>query len=161
MKPENGPLVDYKRSSAHVGNMYAHILEDFLQEASQQLAEEFGLVGSVEFRCQDALEADVSQAGLVWLNTYAWPADLKQRAVQKLLQELPPASKVVSYEPIPAEDLTCEGRELRQEASVDLEASWDPDLTAEAAQLKVMIKCVQAEIEVYVLEQKRVGDAGV
>ena len=27
------------------------------------------------------------------------------------------------------------------------EASWDPDLTAEAAQLKVMIKCVQAEIE--------------
>ncbi|CAE7316931.1 Ogt [Symbiodinium natans] len=100
-------------------------------QAAQRLAEELGLEDGVEFRCQDALEADVSEAGLVWLNTYAWPAEVKQRVAQKLLQELPEGSQVVSYEPIPTAGLCWQGRHLRLKASVNLEASWDPELTAE------------------------------
>ncbi|CAE7834935.1 unnamed protein product, partial [Symbiodinium sp. KB8] len=63
--------------------------------AAQRVSQELGLDDSVQFLCQDALEANVSEAGLVWLNTYAWPADIKRRAVQKLLKELPESSQVV------------------------------------------------------------------
>ncbi|CAE7700108.1 unnamed protein product [Symbiodinium sp. CCMP2592] len=91
----------------------------------------------VDGLCHDCLLVQRHEDdGLVWLNTYAWPADIKRRAVQKLLQELPEGSQVVSYEPLPTEALSFQGRNLHLQTTVNLEASWDPDLTAQVYRLE-------------------------
>eukprot|EP00435_Cladocopium_sp_Y103_P052664 s2759_g16.t1 len=96
---------------------------------SQQLAEDFGLQNAISFRCQDALTAEVRGAKLVWLNTYAWPAEVKQFLCEKLLKELSAGTLVVSYEAIP-DDFTAGDISLELQSVEEMETSWDPQLLA-------------------------------
>lgn len=48
-------------------------------EEAQHLAQSWSL--NITFHCQDALEANLEDAELVWLNSYAWPSEVKQSLV--------------------------------------------------------------------------------
>ena len=97
---------------------------------SQQLAEDFGLQNAISFRCQDALTAQIRGAKLVWLNTYAWPTEVKQILCKKMLKELSAGALVVSYEAIP-DDFAKDGEiSLELQSVEEMETSWDPQLLA-------------------------------
>eukprot|EP00438_Fugacium_kawagutii_P025887 Skav233697 [mRNA] locus=scaffold1927:336348:338006:+ [translate_table: standard] len=96
---------------------------------SQQLAQDFGLEQNIRFLCEDAMAADISSAKLLWLNTYAWPADVKQRLCEKLLKELSIGALVVSYEVIPAPDAFAVNK-LELQYVEEMETSWNPKLLA-------------------------------
>ena len=85
---------------------------------SRRLAREFQLQASVSFHCQDALEAELSGA-LIWLNSYAWPMEVKEALHERLLEL--EGARVVSYEPLPDLDL---------EFRVPISTSWSSELAA-------------------------------
>ena len=106
------------------------ILESQVAE-SQQLAEDLGLHNAISFRCQDALTAEIRSAKLVWLNSYAWPAEVKQILCEKMLKELSAGALVVSYEAIPDFAHGHHGDSSLELQSVEeMETSWDPQLLA-------------------------------
>ncbi|CAK9071299.1 UDP-N-acetylglucosamine--peptide N-acetylglucosaminyltransferase 110 kDa subunit [Durusdinium trenchii] len=93
-------------------------------EEAQHLAQSWSL--NITFHCQDALEANLEDAELVWLNSYAWPSEVKQLLSEKLA-ELPRGARVVSYEAFPE---AAPSGAWRLEAQEPLETSWDSELLA-------------------------------
>ena len=93
-------------------------------------AEEFKKVynvGHAEFHCKDALEADLSNAAVVWIDNQSWDEDLTNGIFKKLAKELPMDAIVIEYA---ASDYHADSRleisnwlEARSCASLDV--SWD------------------------------------
>ena len=71
-----GMLLVVALLSADPGIGY-ELLPSHVREA-RRVAEVFAPKAPVSFRCEDALEADLEDAELVWLNSYAWPVEIKQ-----------------------------------------------------------------------------------
>jgi len=112
------------------------ILESQVKLA-RDVALEFGLTNDILFHTQDALSADVSGSGLIWLNTYAWPLEAKIQVVEKLLAEGDVGAKVVSYEELPV--LEAEMRvnqkptktlRCKMDGIIEVDVSWGNDLEA-------------------------------
>ena len=104
---------------------------------SKHVADDFGL-DQIRFECQDAMMADLRAAKLIWLNAYAWPADVKERLCEKLLKELPMGALMVSYEAIPDDLLTSEhSSALELQCVEEMETSWDPQLLAHVYRKKL------------------------
>mmetsp|Transcript_13484 Transcript_13484/g.33064 ORF Transcript_13484/g.33064 Transcript_13484/m.33064 type:complete len:305 (-) Transcript_13484:213-1127(-) len=96
-------------------------------DTAKKVSQEFGISSrQIEFLNQDALESDVSTAGLVWLNTFAWEQEVKESVCKKLLLEAPKDSVVVAYEALPITSLS--GVALRLAETYDVETSWSPDI---------------------------------
>lgn len=97
--------------------------------ASIKVANEFCL-NAVKFYCQDALDANISSAGLVWLNTYAWSSKLKDSVCVKVLTEAPHRARVLSYEPLYPLELAGHTSCLVLKNTCELDTSWAPNLQA-------------------------------
>ena len=101
------------------------VLCNLVSEAKKFKAK-FG-VTNAEFHCMDALESDLSDAGVVWIDNQSWDEDLTNKILKKLANELPIGSVVIEYA---ASDYHAESRlkisdwlEARSCASLDV--SWD------------------------------------
>lgn len=97
--------------------------------ASTKVAKEFCL-NAVKFHCQDALDANIRSAGLVWLNTYAWSSKLKDSVCVKVLTEAPHGARVLSYEPLYPLELAGHISCLVLKHTCELDTSWAPNLQA-------------------------------
>eukprot|EP00931_Biecheleriopsis_adriatica_P069079 TRINITY_DN42967_c0_g1_i1.p1 TRINITY_DN42967_c0_g1~~TRINITY_DN42967_c0_g1_i1.p1 ORF type:complete len:562 (-),score=101.94 TRINITY_DN42967_c0_g1_i1:155-1750(-) len=106
--------------------------------ASRDIASRFD-ISAVEFHCQNALEADIGSAGLLWLNAYAWSPESKELLCAKLLSEAARAAIVVSYEALPDCTAGDRGRWLELEHTCALETSWDADLEAYEYRVRDMV----------------------
>ncbi len=54
-------------------------------------------VPHVEFYCRDALDADLSNAGIVWIDNQSWDHHLTNAIFAKLQKDLPPRALVIEY----------------------------------------------------------------
>ncbi len=83
-------------------------------EASRRSARKEGLLGLVTFRNEDLFEADISEATVVTL--FLWP-EVTRALRQKLLRDLTPGTRVVSYfweivDWVPDREIAVDGRPI-------------------------------------------------
>eukprot|EP00470_Lotharella_oceanica_P006628 CAMPEP_0170195170 /NCGR_PEP_ID=MMETSP0040_2-20121228/60943_1 /TAXON_ID=641309 /ORGANISM="Lotharella oceanica, Strain CCMP622" /LENGTH=113 /DNA_ID=CAMNT_0010444273 /DNA_START=59 /DNA_END=400 /DNA_ORIENTATION=- len=99
-------------------------------EVSNQLSTSLQLEQRVEFVCQDALSGSIANAGLIWLNSYAWGTEAKKSISRKIIQEAELGARVVSYEPLDVVALDGCPQTLVLQDTFSIEASWNPRSTA-------------------------------
>jgi tetratricopeptide (TPR) repeat protein len=54
-------------------------------------------IENAEFHCRDALESDLSNAAVVWIDNQSWDEELTNKIFKKLADELPIGAVVVEY----------------------------------------------------------------
>ena len=84
-------------------------------------------VDQARFHCRDALEADLSNAGIVWIDNQSWDEELTNKIFEKLAKELPAESIVVEYaaSDYHADSTLSIGNWLEARACSSLDVSWD------------------------------------
>lgn len=68
-----------------------------LVEHSKTFRTQFNLESKTNFHCKDALDADLSNAGIIWVDNQAWDENLSNNIYAKLNQDMIPGALMIEY----------------------------------------------------------------
>jgi tetratricopeptide (TPR) repeat protein len=98
-----------------------------LVDIANTLKKDLGVEDLVDFYCKDALDSDLSDAGIVWIDNQSWDDELVNAIYQKMGRELPPDSIVIDFNSADwgTQDKTSPGELFDVAGCASLDVSWD------------------------------------